>query len=53
MIDVTLHFDMCIQVDCLNDVDELGEDIVKDILGELFNGEDVLEVKYTGHSLTL
>lgn len=49
---VTLHFDMTIEVDTVDTIDDLGRDIVTDILGELFNGEDVLEVSYQGHSLT-
>ena len=47
---VTLHFDMTIEVDELDGIDGLGNDIARDVLGELFNGDDVLEVKYRGHT---
>lgn len=46
---VTLHFDMTIDIDS-EFADDLGNDIAHDILGEMFNGEDVLEVEYKGHS---
>lgn len=46
---VSLHFDMNIKVDDLNDIDELGKAIAINILGELFNGEDVLDIIYKGY----
>lgn len=48
---VVLHFDMEVNLDVLDNVDELGSDIAHDILCEMWNGEDVLEIEYKGHDV--
>lgn len=48
-MNVTLHFDMEIDIDELNGIDELGKAIATDILGKLYNGEDKLIVTYKGY----
>ena len=48
---VNLHFDMIVEVD-QEFADELGRDIARDILCELYNGEDVLEIEYKGHDIS-
>ncbi len=50
MTKVTLHFDMTVEVDP-EFADELGSDIAHDILCEMFNGEDVFEIKYVGYDV--
>lgn len=49
-MNVKLKFEMKIQVDNLDDLDSLGKALAKNLLGELFNGEDVLEIDYKGYS---
>lgn len=52
MTKVTLHFDMTVEVDPKY-ADELGSDIAHDILCEMYNGEDVFEIKYIGHDVII
>lgn len=48
---VAINFSMRIDVDDVSDIDDLGEAIAHDIFQEMFNGDDFLEIEYTGNDL--
>ena len=50
MTEVSLHFKIMVNVEEVNGIDDLGKELAIFLQESFFNGEDVLEVEYTGHS---
>lgn len=50
MTEISLHFKVKINIDEVTEVDDLGKELSTFLAECFFNGEDVLEVEYTGHS---
>lgn len=50
MTEVDLCFKVMINLEEIDGVDDLGKELAIFLAESFFNGEDVLEVEYTGHS---
>lgn len=49
-MEVDLHFKVAVNLEEITKVDDLGKELAIFLAESFFNGEDVLEVEYTGHS---
>ena len=52
MSNCKLHFSITVECDS-NSADDLGKDLAIFLQESFFNGEDVVEVVYTGHDIII